>query len=108
MSEERPEDLPEDVIEDLKASMEEVERELKRFRGGRGRRRYPSNSDIAEAIKRLGSYAHINPEEFPDIVRRELEKEGFYVGLVTDQRVWRIYESLVRRGAIRDYLGVVY
>jgi hypothetical protein len=101
------EDLPEDVLEDLKESLEEVEREIERYSGRRGKQRYPSNADIAEVVKRLSAYALLDPQEFPDKVREELEKEGFYVGLVTDERIWRIYESLVRKGAIRDFLGVL-
>lgn len=49
----------------------------------------------------------LKPEDLPDRVRRVLEERGFYTGLVTDKRVWRIYETLVRRGRIYDVLGVV-
>ncbi len=99
-------DLPDDVLEDLEASSRELEKELGRYKR-RVKQRYPSNSDIAEAIKRLSGFALVNPEEFPERVREALEREGFYTGLVTDERVWRIYESMVRRGALRDFLGVM-
>ncbi len=98
-------DIPEDVLEDLREAEKELEREI-RPRGG-GKRRYPSNRDIMEVIKRLANYAYVDPEEFPKLVREELEKEGFYTGLVTDERIWRLYETLVRSKAVRDYLGVM-
>ncbi|MGC8542469.1 MAG: hypothetical protein ACP5NQ_00905 [Vulcanisaeta sp.] len=69
---------------------------------------YPHNNDILNAMLRVFSKEpFIKPIDFPDKVREELEKEGFYVGLVTTRRIWRIYEEAVRRGLIYDYLGVV-
>jgi len=99
------EDIPEDVLEDLMEAEKELEKEI-RPRGG-GKKRYPSNKDIIEVIRRMANYAFVDPEEFPRLVREELEKEGFYTGLVTDERIWRLYQSLVRSKAIRDYLGVM-
>ncbi|WP_069806938.1 hypothetical protein [Vulcanisaeta thermophila] len=72
------------------------------------RKPYPHNTDILNAIMRvLSREPLIKPMEFPDKVRRELENEGFYVGLVSTRRIWRVYEDAVRRGFIYDYLGVV-
>lgn len=68
---------------------------------------YPRNDDIAEAILEVTGIPTLKPEDLPDRVRRVLEERGFYTGLVTDKRVWRIYETLVRRGRIYDVLGVV-
>jgi hypothetical protein len=68
---------------------------------------YPRNDDIAEAILEVVGIPTLKPEDLPDRVRRVLEERGFYTGLVTDRRVWRIYETLVRRGRIYDVLGVV-
>ena len=68
---------------------------------------YPRNDDIAEAILEVMGIPTLKPEDLPDRVRRVLEERGFYTGLVTDKRVWRIYETLVRRGRIYDVLGVV-
>lgn len=68
---------------------------------------YPRNDDIAEAILEVVGIPTLKPEDLPDRVRRVLEERGFYTGLVTDKRVWRIYETLVRRGRIYDVLGVV-
>ena len=72
------------------------------------KRPYPHNSDILNAMLRVFSREpFIKPMDFPDKVREELRKEGFYVGLVSTKRIWRIYEDAVRRGFIYDYLGVV-
>ena len=68
---------------------------------------YPRNDDIAEAILEVVGIPTLKPEDLPDRVRRVLEERGFYTGLVTEKRVWRIYETLVRRGRIYDVLGVV-
>lgn len=99
-------DLPEDVLEELEEARKEVEREL---RAGRKRkRRYPTARDIAEAVREVALSARgADPAEFPEMVREHLERQGFYAGLVTDKRVWRVYETLVRRGVIPDTLGVV-
>ena len=68
---------------------------------------YPRNDDVAEAVLEAVSKPTLKPEELPDAVRRLLEERGFYAGLVTDKRVWRIYETLVRKGRLYDVLGVV-
>ena len=68
---------------------------------------YPRNDDIAEAILEVVGIPTLKPGDLPDRVRRVLEERGFYTGLVTDKRVWRIYETLVRRGRIYDVLEVV-
>ena len=102
-SSEELKDLPSDVIEDLLVALREAGERPRR----RAKMRYPSNGDIARAIKTLGASASIKPQEFPDTVREYLEAQGFYTGLVRDERVWRLYEALVRKGIIRDFLGVV-
>ena len=99
------EGLPSDVVEDLREAMREVARARGQRR--RKRRRYPHNSDIAAAIRSLSGAQAVDPLEFPDAVREYLESRGFYTGLVSDERVWRVYESLVRKGEIRDYMGVM-
>ena len=68
---------------------------------------YPRNDDIAEAVLEVVGIPTLKPEDFPDRVRRVLEEKGFYTGLVTNKRVWRVYETLVRKGRIYDTLGVV-
>lgn len=99
-------DIPEDVLEELEEAQKEIEREI--GGGARRRRRYPSTRDIAEAVREVALMSRgSDPSEFPEMVREYLERQGFYVGLVTDKRVWRVYETLVRRRVIPDTLGVV-
>ncbi len=99
-------EIPEDVLEELREAEKELEEELRGSR--RKRRRYPSTRDVAEAVREAAAMASgIDPGEFPNLVREILESKGFYTGLVTDKRIWRTYETLVRRGVIRDTLGVV-
>lgn len=69
---------------------------------------YPHNQDIKEAVLEvLAKDPLVKPDEFVDRVRSRLEEKGFYAGLVTPKRVWRVYEEMVRNGDIYDYLGVV-
>ena len=69
---------------------------------------YPYNDDIAEAIKEaISKDPLMHPDELPDKVKEVLEEKGFYTGLVSAKRVWRIYESMVRRGEIFDVFMVV-
>jgi len=100
-------DVPEDVLEELREIEEEIEAEIK-GRGGRRKRRYPSSRDIAEAVREAALQARgMDPQDFPQLVREILEAKGFYTGLVNDRRIWRTYETLVRRRVIPDTLGVV-
>ncbi|MEZ0345039.1 MAG: hypothetical protein ABWK01_00580 [Infirmifilum sp.] len=69
---------------------------------------YPHNEDIREVILEvLGRDPLVKPDDFVDRVREKLEEKGFYSGLVTPKRVWHVYEEMVRKGDIYDYLGVV-
>ena len=98
-------DVPEDVLEELREALKELEDEIPR---GSKKRKYPSSRDITDAVIEASYMATgIDPDEFPDMVRRILEEKGFYTGLVNDKRIWRVYETLVRRRVIRDVLGVV-
>jgi len=76
---------------------------------GRYRKKpYPKNSDIEKAIIQvLSSFPLLSPDDFPQKVRIQLKEKGFYSGLVTNTRVWRLYENLVRKGKIFDILMVV-
>ena len=99
------EEIPEDVLEELREAEEEIEREAGR---AKRKRRYPSARDIAEAVREVALMARgSDPSEFPQLVIEYLERQGFYTGLVNERRIWRTYETLVRRGVIPDTLGVV-
>jgi hypothetical protein len=101
-------EIPEDVIEELKEAQKEIEAEIKSFTRRKKHFRYPTSRDIAEAVREAAlSLSFIDPDEFPDLVREILKSKGYYTGLVTDKRIWRTYENLVRRGVIPDVLGVV-
>lgn len=80
----------------------------KRRRARKKGYRYPHNPDIIEAILELLSRKpYVHPLDFVDEVRKVLEEKGFYTGLVTAKRIWRLYRLLVERGRIPDILGVV-
>ena len=99
-----PDEIPEDVIEDLM----EAEEELREPQRAKRKKRYPSTRDIAEAVRAVAlMYRGGDPSEFPERVLEYLEEQGFYVGHVTEKRIWRTYETLVRRRVIPDTLGVV-
>lgn len=99
-------ELPEDVLEDLRAVASEIEEETR----ARVRRKVklPSSRDLAEVVAEAALQARgVPPEEFPNIVLKLLEERGFYTKYVSEKRIWRVYESLVRRRVIPDTLGVV-
>ncbi len=101
-----PEDLPEDVLEDL----EEIAREIEADTRTRGKKKVklPSSRDLAEIVAEAALQARgIDPADFPQIVLQLLEERGFYTKYVSEKRIWRVYESLVRRRVIPDTLGVV-
>lgn len=69
---------------------------------------YPKNSDIRNAIIEVLSRDIIeHPDSFPEHVYRKLEDKGFYTGLLTVKRIWRIYEEMVRKKWLDDVLGVI-
>lgn len=76
---------------------------------GRGRKRpYPHDSDVAGALlKVLAEKPLLHPQDLLEEVRRRLEEEGFYAGLVNAKRVWRIYRRLVEKGQMPDVLMVM-
>jgi len=99
-------EIPEDVLEDLREIAEEIAAEYASKR--KGKDKLPSSRDLARIVAQAALQARgINPDEFPDIVLQLLEEEGFNTRYVTVKRIWRTYETLVRRGVIPDTLGVV-
>jgi len=92
--------VPEDVLEEI---LEEERRITKKKKSP-----YPSSRDIVEAVIEAARMARgIHPDEFPELVIKILEDRGFDTRHVTVKRIWGTYESLVRRGVIRDTLGVI-
>lgn len=69
---------------------------------------YPRDGDVQKAIiEAISINPLVKPIEFCDEVKRVLEDKGFYTGLLTIKRIWRIYEKMVKKGVIYDYLDVV-
>ena len=69
---------------------------------------YPHDSDIAEAIiESIYRDPLLKPYYFAEKVRKILTEKGFYSGLVTERRIWKIYEKLVKNGRIYDYFNVI-
>lgn len=102
----RFEDLPDDVLEDLGIIAREIEEET----ASKVKRKVklPSSRDLAEIVAEAALQARgVDPSEFPEIVLKLLEERGFYTKYVSEKRIWRVYESLVRRKVIPDTLGVV-
>jgi len=71
------------------------------------RKPYPRNKDIRQAIIEVLNEGLIYPQELIEEVKKKLEERGFYTGLVSTKRIWRLYEEMVRKGFIPDYLDVV-
>ncbi len=70
------------------------------------KKKYPRNEDIRQLIKRL-SYYYGHPHDFPDEVLNNLVNEGYDVSFLSKRRIWRLYEEMVRKGEIEDFLDVV-
>jgi hypothetical protein len=69
---------------------------------------YPHNSDIIEVIMEISNKEiFIKPEDFYDKIRAKLEEKGFKTSFLTTKRVWRIYEEMVKKKIIYDFLEVM-
>ncbi|RZN55859.1 MAG: hypothetical protein DSO09_01905 [Candidatus Methanomethylicota archaeon] len=69
---------------------------------------YPHNSDIMEEIMEiLNKEIFIKPEDFYDKIIAKLEEKGFKTSFLTTKRVWRIYEEMVKKKIIYDFLEVM-
>ncbi|WFO75402.1 hypothetical protein J4526_00390 [Desulfurococcaceae archaeon MEX13E-LK6-19] len=94
--------IPEDVLREVEEAEKEYHKKKTKYL-------LPSSRDIVEAVIEATSRARgIHPDEFPELVYSILEEQGFSTKYVTIKRIWRIYETLVLRGVIRDVLGVVH
>lgn len=93
--------VPEDLLREIMEATREARRRKERAR-------YPSSRDIVEAVieaAHMGRSMH--PNDFPELVITLLQSKGFDTRHVTEKRIWRTYENLVRRGVISDSLGVL-
>jgi hypothetical protein len=69
---------------------------------------YPHNSDIMKVIMEISNKEiFIKPEDFYDKIRAKLEEKGFKTSFLTTKRVWRIYEEMVKKKIIYDFLEVM-
>lgn len=93
--------VPRDVLEDVLRYEEEFLR--REFSRGRGKRRFPSNQDIAEAIVQVtgGVLFEAGLPELYELVKKRLEEEGFDTSFVGERRVVRILNSLVKKGVVK-------
>ncbi len=92
--------IPEDVLR-------EIEKEERKERK-REKVLLPTSRDIVNAVIAASKRAKaIHPDEFPWLVIQILKSKGFNTKYVTVKRIWRTYESLVRKGIISDTLHVV-
>ncbi len=100
----RLDEVPEDIIREIKEYEENYNlRSVKRVK----KKPYPSARDIVQTVMEAIESFYGHPDEFPDYVLRLLETKGFCTRHVTVKRIWRTYETLVKRGIIRDKLNVV-
>jgi len=95
-------EIPEDVYEEIMEAMKELKGEKRRRR-----LRQPSNTDIMNAIRHIVKDPTLKPPELYERVIDHLEENGFNTRYINERRVWRLYEYLVRKRIIHDYLGVV-
>jgi len=97
-----PDELPEDVLADHREALKEIDM-ITRARKKR-KLLYPTNRDVYTAVREVVLEGIDNPNDLPDAVRNKLKKQGFYVGHVTEQRIWRAYRLLVAKGSIPDII----
>ena len=95
----------EDIIRDI-LEYENTYFEFRK-RSKESRKKILTNKVIANAIKRLSKHFIGSPEEFPEAVIGLLKEEGYEVKFLTYKRIWRIYEEMVKKKIIRDFLNVV-
>ncbi len=91
--------IPEDVLEEIK----EYEEKFLRPRVRGAKKKFPSNEDVAEAIKIVsgGTITRANIENLYEAVKKYLEEQGFDTTFLSESRFWRLVTSLARKGAIK-------
>lgn len=93
--------VPSEVLEDVLRYEEEY---LRREHGRvKGKRRFPSNQDIAEAIMQVtgGILYQAGLPDLYELVKKRLEEEGFDTSFVGERRVIRILNSLAKKGVVK-------
>ncbi len=93
-------EAPEDVLKEVE---EYEEQELSRYRTSRTKRKFPSNEDVADAIKAVcgGVITRATIDELFDAVKKYLEEKGFDTKFLTEGRFWRLVTSLARKGVVK-------
>jgi len=72
------------------------------------RKGYPKTSDIRKAIMKIYRTGVVwHPSELCEVVRSQLEAQGLNTKYLTDKRIWRNYEFMVKKGWIKDWLKVI-
>lgn len=90
--------VPEELLREVKEFEESA-----RVRGVHRKRRYPSDRDVAEAVKAVaGGYVSRHTlDHLYESVKRYLEERGFDVSAMSESRFWRVVTAMVRRGELR-------
>lgn len=89
--------IPDDVVQEIN----EYEKKLRRS-NLKGKTKLPSNEDIVNAIIKVtgGSLTRYNIENLYDNVIEYLKHQGFNTSVVSEYRVERLVESLIRKGSL--------
>ncbi len=94
--------VPEEALKEV------IEAEKQYLKKKKKKQEYPTSREIVEAVIEAIKRAHgIHPDDFPQLVYDLLENKGYSTRYITIKRIWRIYESLVRKGVVRDVLDIV-
>lgn len=90
--------IPEEVIQEIREYEEKIDRKSK----GRSKTRFPSNEDVVDAIMKItgGVLTKHNVETLYDNVIEYLKNQGFNTSALTESRVERLVNSLIRRGVL--------
>lgn len=101
MSDQR--DYYEEVNEEILREIREYEEKYLRTRRAKSKRPFPSNEDVAEAIKAItsGIITRHSAEELYTSVKKYLESRGFDTSRLTEGRLWRLVTSMVKKGILR-------